>query len=326
MAFLALGDIGFTKQAAQGTTPGTAFFWMPLQNDATRLNPTWKSVYSGLSRSLQYQQITGIESGGNATMYTTIPGIGKLISLWAGGTDVVSGTVDPFTHTIALASADIPWITVQRNFDQQGYCTNDVSAKLEQIGFSGNANDLIMAQAAWKSIYVNTATKTTPTFDTGNPLATASSVITIKQGSTPISGKCTGWDMTLNQTLTVLYGTGSQLPVAILPQVRHVSGKATVTVETGDNLFTNIYGLSNNAVPTGTPQTGSVDVLITDTVNTNHSLELTYAKAVYTVAQPVISPQDGKLLEVPIEYVAVLTSGNDEVNLVVKSADSATYT
>ena len=323
MTFLGLGDIGFTKQASSGTVPGTAFFWMPLSADASKLKATQKTIHDGLSRSARYNLLTGLQSAGDATFLPTLPGIAKLLALWAGGTDTTTGTVDPVTHTLALASGDVPWLTVQRNFDSYGYCYNDLSCKLESIEFSGKANSEITAKVAWAGFYPHTVTKATQAFDTETPLLSAKAAVTIKQGSTTISGYCVSWDLAFKQTLSVVMASGSLTPVAITPQVRSITGKATVTAENTDVLLTNIYGLSAAAAPTGTQQTGSVDILITSSTAT-HSLELKLAQATFTVAEPVIQP-DGKTLEIPIQFVGLLGSGNDEATLIAITGDTAAY-
>lgn len=324
MAFLSLGDIGFTKQASKGTVPGTAFFWMPLSADSSKIKNTFKTLYDGLSRSARYEILNGVQSSGDATVYPTLPGIAKLLALWAGGTDTVAGTVAPYTHTLALASGDVPWVTAQRNFDSYGYCYNDLSAKIESIDISGKANNEITAKVAWQGIQPRTATKATTTFDTETPMIAANAVVTIKQGSTAINGVCTSWDLSFKQTLSVVMASGTFVPADITPHVRSVTGKATVTAETSDVLLTTIYGLSGTASPTGTPQTGSIDILITSS-NAAHSLELKCGNVTYTAAEPVISPQDGKTLEIPITFTAVLTSGNDEATLTAITADQAAY-
>lgn len=323
MAFLSLGDVGFARQASKGTVPGTAFHWMPLSADASKFKPTWKTIHDGLSRSAHYQLLTGMQSAGDVTVYPTLPGMAYLLAQWAGGTDTVSGTVTPYTHTMALASGDIGWVTVQRNFDSYGYCYNDLSAKIESIDFAGKANAEITAKIAWQALQPRTVTKTTASFDTEAPLLTANAAVTIKQGSTAINGVCTSWDLSLKQTLSPVMASGALIPVDLTPQVRAITGKATVTAEASDVLVTNIYGLSGTANPTGTPQTGSVDILITSS-NAAHSLDLKCANAYYTAAEPVIAP-DGKTLEIPITWTAILTSGNDEVTLIALTGDAGAY-
>ena len=323
MAFLSLGDIGFSKQAAKGTAPGTAFFWMPLSADSSKIKPTQKTVYDGLSRSARYNLLTGISSAGDGTFLPTLPGMAKLLALWAGGTDTVGGTVAPYTHNMALASGDIPFVTVQRNFDSYGYCYNDLSAKIESIDFSGKANAEITAKVAWQGLQPRTVAKTTASFDTETPLLTYNAAATIKQTSTTIGGQCTSWDLSFKQTLSVVMASGSLVPVDITPQVRAVTGKATVTAENTDVLLTNIYGLSGTANPTGVQQTGSIDLLITSSTAT-HSLELKLAQVTFQTAEPAIAP-DGKTLEIPITFVGLLSSGNDEATLIAITGDVAAY-
>src|SRR6185437_8569433 len=180
------------------------------------------------------------------------------------------------------------------------------------------------AKVAWQGISSRTVTKATASFDTETPMFTAHAAVTIKQGAVTINGQTTSWDLSFKQTLSVLMGSGALLPVNIMPQVRLVSGKTTVTAEATDLLMTNVYGLSANANPTGTPQTGSVDIVITSS-NSAHSLELKLGNATITAADPVISPQDGKILEIPIEFTGTLSSGNDEATLIAITGDAGTY-
>lgn len=324
MAYYALGDIGFARQAAKGTAAGTAWHFLPLMTDSAGVDAQWKEYYTGLNRGQQDTQLVGLNGKGDATFLATLNSLGYVFCQALGGADTV-GTVSPYVHTMALGTADLPWVTVHRYFAGPAVGYHDLNAKIDQIDLDAKSRDQVTAKVSWLALQPRVAASLpTVTFDSEAPLLSANAAMTVQQGTVAITGVVENWSLSFKNNLALVPAVGTLIPADLVAGVRKVTGKLNVTWEAGDNFFNTVYGLANNATPSGTRDTGSFAGTISSST-AGYQLVLSLPKVVYTVAKPVLD-RTGKPLYIPVDFEAVVNSGNDEISVVVKDGDAGAYT
>ncbi len=264
-----------------------------------------------------------------------------------GGADTVGGTVAPYTHTIGLATGDLPYYTIQRAFAQglntyagtAFYAENYLDAKFNDLTLSGKSGDLITAKVTFNAGNIRAAVGGTPaapitgpTFDSDAPYMfwNGSVVMTVAggaQGGTPTAGLST-FDVVFANQVDETYKFGKALPAVILPKVRKVTGKVAVLIDSFDQYYTGVYGISSNADPDTTNKTGSMTMTLNSTsvlgVNTNNSLQVTMPVVSFHMASVKLDPQ-GKIMEQEVDFEAQINSGNDEFAAVITNQTATAF-
>lgn len=325
MAYSALGNYAFAKQSAQGSA-GTAFnYFAEFSADASGPDLTSKAIYTGYARSQQAEVPTSEEYKGDATFYLTRDALSELMLLTMGGTDTVSGTVAPITHTASLGTADIPWVTFQRNFYLAGYAENVQDCKIDTLDIEAKVADVITAKFGFIGLdpRASISAPATPTFDTTVPAFFSIAPVVLKKGSTTLNGHAESWGMSFKNNLQKIPGAGVLNYVDLVPGVRSVTGKAKITWEASDDLIVAIYGLSSGAKAALTDlQAGSLTV--TPAWGVNSSMAISQPNIKFQAGKYVLM-NDGKAITIDLTWTAIQNAGNDEFGFVTTNSATTPF-
>lgn len=239
----------------------------------------------------------------------------ELALLTLGGTDTVTGTTTPYTHTLSEA-ADTLWFTLERYFSQLGSGVGEkaVDCKMGQFTLTGKNKGEIDFQVVFMAANdMDFTAAPTTTFDTNREAAFFQGAVVIKSGTTTLSLTPMAWKIDINNQPEEMYGAGAINPAWIGPKQRKVNGTCTASTENLTDIYIPLYGLSTSNPPTGTLMLGSFAVTITTGANANAAITL--PSIAYTAAPPHLQP-NGAWLEYEIAFTAMETSGNDEVTWV----------
>lgn len=278
-------------------------------------------IYTGGSRTAKTVVITKWEADGDVTLYAQTNALAELLLLTMGGTDMVTGTTAPYTHTLSLAQGDLPWFTVQRQFTYGSLIENWIDCKAKQLQLSGKSGGLVEAKVQFAARSIQTAsTGATPTYDSAGEAPFWAGQVTLQRGTTPLTLLVEDWEVTVNNDLEVLHAASQVAPSFLSPKVRKVTGKVTATYEAPGDLYLPIYGLSASN-PSGQLAVGQVQVQIVS--GPQSQIQVTLPLITYTAAPLHLQP-DAKLLTYQIDFTATSTT-EQELQAVVTTSQQAPF-
>lgn len=302
-------------------TAATPSYFAEFHADSSAPKLTTQPIYTGGSRSAKTLVITKWEADGDVTLYAQTNALAELLLLAMGGTDTVTGTTAPYTHTLSLAQGDLPWFTVQRQFTYGSLIENWIDCKAKNLHLSGKSGGLVDAKLQFAARSIQTVTTgATPTYDAAGEAPFWAGQVTLQRGATTLTLLVEDWEVTLDNQLEVLHTAGQVTPSYISPKVRKVTGKVTATYEAPGDLYLPIYGLSANP-PSGQLAVGQVQVQIVS--GPQSQIQLTLPIVTYTAAPLHLQP-DAKLLTYQIDFTATSTT-NAELQAVVTTSQQAAF-
>ncbi len=332
-AVLSLGSVGFAKQSALGVSAAPAY-WGMFTADGSGPDVSFQEVYNGLHRSLAQAQLTQFAYKIDNTFYGSTDVLGELLLLAMGGTDTVSGTAAPYTHTLSQALGNIPYVTFQRSFAYAPsgavvsggmYAENMTDSQVSSLQLTGKAGELVMAKLAGMAGNLRQAVPVAPTFDTALPFTfwNGSLAMTISGGA--VTAGVTSFDFTYDNQVEQAWKMGKVLPAATLPKVRKVGGSLEVLVENMNDYYRTAYGITVGADPTPTVKNGTfaLNMSTANGVNTD-TLALSMPKTYYKVVSVNLDPT-GKILIQKIDFASELSAGNDELSAVLTKQTNTPY-
>jgi len=332
---LSLGAVGFAKQSSQGVSGTPAYFGM-FTADGSGPQTTYKEVYDGLHRSLAQAYLVQFEGKLDLTFYASTSTLTELLLMTMGGTDTVTGTAAPYTHTLSLAAGDIPYATFQRQFSYAPtaagsgtmFTENYLDAKVNSLQITGKVGELVLAKlAAMAGDLRQAASAVTPTFDADAPFSFWNGSLTMQVGGGAITAGVTAIDITLDNQLEQRWKQGKILPATLVPKVRKAGGKLTVLVENMADYYTSTYGLAVGASPTTGLKTGQFDwTMQTPNGANTDSVEVKMRNIFYKVVGVKLDPT-GKVLEQDVEFsgLAVTAGANNEWEAICVNQAAAAF-
>lgn len=195
---------------------------------------------------------------------TSVNGIPLLV--YAVGTDAVTGTTAPYTHTVSASNGDLTSITVEKNlgnFQSEQYAgckVNKYTLKLPATNTEASFTADVMGQSV---AILNSPTAVT--IDHDPPFVFAEGALTLFGQSLT---QTTNVEITIENNLKEVFTVGSVHTLQYLvPTTRKITGKLTL-VFTSLNDVT--WGYFNKAMPSlGTPTQGALLVTLQHPVSLN---------------------------------------------------------
>jgi hypothetical protein len=217
--------MGLAKETTFGT-PVTATVFCPV--GSIKVDPDPGLFYPELMMNTVERNVFPLygeyKFNGSAT-FPLFPSNGIELLVGAIGTDVVSGTANPWTHTISPANT-LPSFTVEKNvggFQSEQYAGCRIN-KYELKAAVGNQ----AVEATVDFMGQNVATLTSPTAVT----VVNESPFVFAEGTTTILGNVDATvqsvTLTIENTIKESYTGGSHTPTYLTPVARHVHGQVTL--------------------------------------------------------------------------------------------------
>ena len=265
--YRSLGYIGLGKETTAGTGVAASFFYKPIGDALVSQTQNTMEIRNGNVRDLTAHVKTGInEAGTFKTLWYANEGAALLA--YAMGADAVTGSSDPYTHTITLAN-NIPSLSVN-----QGLASNTGIIR----GTGNKIADLTLDVAINEPCYLS-ATILGMTEDDSTMAATVSFTDTagngpfmFNQGSVTLTGPSDAstlqaqmrrLSVKIMQDTVTLPVVGQITPAGILERARTVEGTVDF-VYSGQSLYYLTYNGTNSATaPSATIGSGSIAFTLT---------------------------------------------------------------
>lgn len=269
-----------------------------------------------------------MEVKGTVSTYVDVSSIAPILA-YALGKDAVSGTADPYTHTMNLATG-IPALTFSAD-DGQGIVEQYVGCKIGGIDISCKEGDFLMAKldVQGQTVAPLTASSLSPTFAVNdfiefNHLSSANSGsgVSTLQG-TPYN--FTDFNIQVKTNMKYQYGSiAGRVPVSINDLMRQVSGSFTVTYDqsTADAINQLLWGAATG--PTNGP-VPRASLVFTFSQSTNRSISFQLGNI--TLTDAVVNRKANDLLMQQVKFVASESAPGqgDDIKVIIKNAAATAY-
>jgi hypothetical protein len=311
-----LSATGIAKEVTFGT-PVTATTFLPMLSNTMEVDPGWFSPELMMAtRDLHVFNLYGQAVYTGAVAGPFFPSNAATLLAGSIGTDVVTGSANPWTHTISQANT-LPSFTIEKNLGNYqsiqfagcrvGKMTLNVPATNEAANVSYDAT----GQSA--------AILTSPTAVTvvnESPFVFAEGSLTL---FTHARAEVTSASITIDNGLKSTYTfSGNHGPSFITPVTLHVSGSITLT---WSSLNDSTYGDFTNLV-NGT--LGALSISLTHPGATGASLTITCPQVVLSKMTEDVKMTDVIMSNLTFEATKSLSSGYT-VQAVLLNAISTAY-
>lgn len=221
-----LSASGIAKEVTFGT-PVAAVSFLPMTANTLEFDPGWFSPQvMQATRDLQVYNLYGQAHNTGSLSGPIFPSNAAELFVSSIGTDVVTGTVNPYTHTISQANT-LASLTIEKNmggYQSQQYAgcrVNKMSIKAPATNEPFSADYDVMAQSV--------AILTTPTavsVSNESPFVFAEGTLTLfSNARADVSSVQVNIENGLKETYTF---SGNHGPSFITPVTLHVSGQITL--------------------------------------------------------------------------------------------------
>lgn len=247
-------DIAIAIQAAKGTSSTASSQRLYIASGGITGSKTVNDIEETSSGRLRGSAYVAQASGAGSPTFTVRPASIGLLLYLAMGAKAVTGSSDPYTHTITLASA-LPWCTLWRRL-ASGLYERFSDAKVNTLTLRSAAGTVLVAEVGFMAL---TPANQTAAEATATPEATDLAFPhhfgqgALQYEGTPVAeiGSCS---VAINNNLALQQGdavTGFDL----VEQVQDITLETTHTIQNFDLYRRWMYGAAtpaNNAAPSGT--------------------------------------------------------------------------
>lgn len=243
--------LGIGKEGTRGTAAST-FLWLPTKSPSTTFTQAYLNDEGYRGSPVQvYDVVLGVNSGqfdhkGDVHL-DTFP---QVIEALLGGTDTVSGTAAPYTHTqpllnSATTGSQPPSYTVQ---DFNGYkCQQMTGAQLSSLQLDFATTSSLEYTAKWIGLAPTIiATPNTQTFGTTDKLIPAWNCA-VSVGGSSNATLVTG-SITIDRSTEAVAALSTQGPASVFTGPIKVSGKFTFLTVTSDPIYSTAFSYTPEAV------------------------------------------------------------------------------
>lgn len=319
----------------QGTSVPPSYFYkfinsalLPAQKVQDYRNGNDPDINFSLKETLQY--------GGTFESFF-YPKEGGALLAWLLGSDIVTGTTDPYTHTLSLAatprfvSAEIGY-----GFDEdedQIIVDRLVDGKIGSLKISGDATkpifltpDFIGAGADLQN--APSTVVFSDAFGEG-PFTYLDGTFTLTTDDTDdaavLSLQIVKFEIMVNLNIKPIYGFSHLTPIFLLLTIRDIGLKFTVEVPSDKLYRLTYYGSKTGTSPSRVIGRGTASLhgAIADAPNTR-SFTINLPNINFTMARPNMSPA-GNEFQYEVDATAVKVGSTKPVNAVVVNGQAASY-
>ncbi|MGB9886752.1 MAG: phage tail tube protein [Moorellales bacterium] len=316
-----LGYIGLAKQAAKGTPVAPSKFvkW----TGETGMTPSqaytqyWEGGM-GLDPGVALKETQKYD--GQFSLFAR-PDIAGFLFAMMLGVDTVSGTADPYTHTITPHASDIPWLTIERYVQGLGLVERIRDCRLQQIEISGEAGKPVQMAVTYRGIAGTIETTPgTPTYETSMPFVFFNGTYKVdSQTMALIRDFRITMANELGEDLFTVDVVRADLPL----RARSVTGQFTLYLEDKMHYQNVFYGGGTSVAKTLREGSLEIDLLYQENTK-DRELKIAIPE-VYHVNAPVELNAEPGELAVQCSFEAKKGSA-DLVTVTVKNATSISYT
>lgn len=287
-----LSSIGIALQAAKGTAAPTPIYGFGLLSGQTfglEIAQAAEALTGGTLRIPQDVDRTGIRPG--FTFATRVyPQVIPLLAYGALGAKAVSGA-GPYLHTDSLA-ASLGWYTVWGKYGSEYF--KIVDCKFDQLTISWTRGPIMVQGVIMGLTALLHQSSFTPTNDMqGQPrFSTFGGTFSLDTASgTPASAKVISGQVAISNGIGQQELSANVLPTDLIEGTQSI--ETTLTVEPDDWALYNeiVTGTGTGTTPSGTPNLGSFDVLMS--IDANTDLEMSATRWAPIMATPDVDPAGG---------------------------------
>jgi len=194
------GYVGFLKQTVKGTgIVPTKFCRLAAAESFEQIQDVQEVRSLNADRELDAIYKTAHKPGGSFQTFIR-PDLGAVLLAYALGSDTVTGTADPYTHTIKKANT-IPWVSIERQLD---IIERVADCKINQLVISGESGKPVLLDVAYMGIDSAIVTTATASYETAEPFMFHNGAYTLNSGAITIISAFT---ITINNSPEEIFTT-----------------------------------------------------------------------------------------------------------------------
>ncbi len=300
--YRSLGYVGLVQETTPGTGQAPTKFYKFIANPTLKATQTIMYYRDGNVRDFTVGlKETAFYKGNLKCLVYADEGAALLA--WAFGKDTITGSSDPYTHTISLLDT-LPWLGAEIGMaeDQVG-TTNQlvdriVDAKVAQLVIEGQAAKQIYMTPEFDGLVASFqgSTPTAQVFNDGagqGPYTFQQSVFTMTSlgtDSSTMAGQIQDFKITLNQNTEIVYGP-AQLPgIGIVEKGRQCDLEFTV-VFSGPTIYQLAYfGTTGGTAFDVAKGTGTFEIKATCQASPEHSMDIVCSNFDLLDVTPLLAP------------------------------------
>lgn len=310
-----LSATGIAKESSFGT-PVAATSFLPMTSNTLDFDPGWFSPQvMQATRDLQVYNLYGQAHNTGTVAGPIFPSNAAELFVSSIGTDAVTGTTNPYTHTISQANT-LASLTIEKNmgsFQSQQYAgcrVNKMSIKAPATNEPFSADYDVMAQSV--------AILTSPTavsVTNESPFVFAEGTLTLFSNA---RAEVSSVQIDIENGLKETYTYGNHGPAFITPVTLHVTGSITLVWSSlNDATYGDFSSLINGTL-------GALQLQAAHPGGTGAGFTITLPQVVLSKMAPDIRMTDVILSNLTFEATKSFSSGYT-IQAVLKNAVSTAY-
>lgn len=309
------------KQVAKGTYLATPTHGFGINSGSVAsleisdedMPTTWSS------RLLEHHDRGEMQPGANYDV-PAMPGMIGLLLNAALGSDTVTGSSAPYTHTFKAATT-LPYYTLYARRDAEYYRVGD--SRLSELELSWEGTKALMAKATWlgceysflASAYTAATTNERPQSGVfkgaGGTFTVDGAAAVIKSGSVKISNSVEG-----------VFGSASPLPTDVFLAMQRIDFSLTIVPENLQLFRQVVTGTTSGTSVQATPEYGAA--VCKFILDANTDLELNAARLKFMTSQPDVNAEGGAA-EITLEGSVANTTSGDPFTAILRNTAAAAY-
>lgn len=324
-----LGYIGLAKQGSgygtQGspTAPST-FFQYTAESIKPSLNPAY--YRSGASQQLQFSVVNSFQHSGTWKFPLTSNAGSQVLWGATGGTDSVSGSGDPYTHSWGLRN-DLAWFTVERAFADQHYIERIQDCKFNGIKLEGKQSDIVWCTPDIMGSYSpEQGSPATVVYDADPPFMMRDGQFAINGVAANSVFTVVGFSIDIKRNVKPSYTT-HPYPDFMLPTAREIDVTIDLLFDTtnAQTWYRNIMKAGGTTTPSKNTYIGNLTVTIDPAATPDHQIQIVIpALTQITADTPLNINAEVQMLNITGKAQRP-SGGGDEITFSSKNLTASSY-